>query len=64
MSRTPKGIFVGEFTEADIRDKKDRQAVQAAMHRTGLKYTNTRETKKGIKIWVCALADMEVTHYR
>ncbi len=61
-------IFVGEFDEAAIRRKDDRAAVEKAMAKTGLKYTDTKIVGKGekmrLKIWLIdrdsAMAQIEV----
>ena len=50
------GYYVGCFTESDLQKGVDKLAVQAAMRRTGLRYVNTKQTKKGVKIWVVPLA--------
>lgn len=58
--KDPKGVFVGTFSEQDLEDGKDKKAVELKKKETGLKYTNTRLTKDGLKIWVCNVDDFEL----
>lgn len=52
-------IYVGEFNADDLRARKDKKAVDKVMQETGLKYTNTRLTPNGLKIWVCDIDDCD-----
>ncbi len=57
-----KGIYVGQFSESDLRQGKDKVAVEQMMAKTGLTYTNTHIAKKGgvpvgLQIWVCTEED-------
>ena len=57
-----KGIYLGEFSEQDIRDKKDREEVKRVQAETGLKYVRLEDVKKGkkiiaLKVYVCKLED-------
>lgn len=51
-------VLVGDFTEDDIKNKRDKIAVEQKMKETGLKYTNTKIIKRNgksvaLRIWVC-----------
>lgn len=60
MAQTKEpGYYVGCFTESEMQKGVDKLAVQAAMRRTGLRYVNTKQTKKGLKIWVVPLAQAD-----
>ena len=53
-----KKFYVGTFNEADIDAGNDKIAVQEAMLKTGLKYTDTKLVRKdgqivGLKIYLC-----------
>lgn len=48
-----KSFYVGKFTEQDIISGADRQAVEAAKEKTGLKYVKTKATRKSLEIWLC-----------
>lgn len=59
-----KGEYVGQFTEQDLAEGKDRAAVEQAQKETGLAYTNTEIVYKhgkpsGLKIWVCDYEHLE-----
>lgn len=59
-----KGVFVGTFSEDDVRNGVDKQKLWAVQNETGLKYCNTEFVKKkgkivGLKIWACSLEDCE-----
>ena len=59
-----KGIYVGRFTENQLRRKEDKKAVEAKKAEYGLNYVNTEFVKKGGKIvamdiWVCSLEDCD-----
>lgn len=58
-------ILVGDFTEDDIKNKRDKIAVEKAMNETGLKYTNTKEIKLNgktvaLRIWVCDINTFKI----
>lgn len=51
-------VLVGDFTEDDIKNRRDKIAVEQKMKETGLKYTKTKIIKRhgksvAIRIWVC-----------
>lgn len=51
-------VLVGDFTENDLKYKKDKIAIEKAMNETGLKYTNTKVIKHNgkpvaLRIWIC-----------
>lgn len=51
-------VLVGDFTEDDLKNKRDKIAVEQKMKETGLKYTNTKIIKRNgksvaLRIWVC-----------
>lgn len=51
-------ILVGDFTEDDIKNKRDKIAVEKAKKETGLNYVNTKTIKRNgkivaLRIWVC-----------
>jgi len=55
-------VLVGDFNEKDLKENKDRIAVEKKMKETCLKYTNTKLIKKkgeivGMRIWVCDIDD-------
>lgn len=58
--------FVGIFNEADISKGLDQEAVQKAMEKTDLRYTDSqivynRSGKPvGIKLWVCDLDEFRI----
>lgn len=52
--------YVGIFSEEDIRKGKDKIEVEKMKNKTGLKYTNTKITKNGLKIWVCSVNEMKI----
>lgn len=57
---TPKGIYVGTFSEKDIAAGKDKRATEKAIAKTGLKYTNVRIRNHKFMVWVCSAEDFEV----
>ena len=54
-------ILVGTFNEDELRAKKDKQAVEQKMKETGLQYTRTKITRKGLTIWVCDIDEADFT---
>lgn len=51
-------VLVGDFTEDDFKNKRDKIAVEKAKKETGLNYVNTKEIKRkgktvALRIWVC-----------
>lgn len=59
------GVFVGEFTESDLKNGIDKKAVAEKMEKTGLKYTNTKIAKnknkeRVLRIWVCNVDDFKL----
>ena len=51
-------VLVGDFTEDDIKNRRDKIAVEQKMKETGLKYTKTKIIKRdgksvATRIWVC-----------
>lgn len=52
-------VLVGTFNEDELRAKKDKQAVEQKMKETGLQYTHTKITKKGLTIWVCGIDEAD-----
>ncbi len=60
-----KGVYVGEFSEADIDAGKDRAALAEAQERTGLRYSNSELVRKNgiivaLRLWACNMEEMEV----
>lgn len=60
-----KGICAGVFFEGDLDAGRDKQAVEAVMRETGLKYTNTEYIQRGkrivgLKVYVCDLEDFKL----
>ncbi len=55
-----RGVFVGIFTEADVVAGKDNIATSNMKEKTGLCFTNSRQTKKGLMIWVCNAEDFRI----
>lgn len=48
-----KKVYVGEYSEAELKEGKDKQDVAEAQAKTGLQYVVTQMTKKlTMKIWV------------
>lgn len=46
--------FIGEYTEKDLKDGRDKKDVEAAKKKTGLQYVISEITKKpSLKIWLC-----------
>lgn len=54
------GVFVGKFSENDLRNGIDKKAVEKKKKETGLKYTNTKIIKNGLAIWVCNADDFRI----
>lgn len=57
-------ILVGNFSEEDIKNGKDKKEVEEMKKRTGLNYTNTKIIKKNgkkyLSIWVCNAQDFKL----
>lgn len=58
-----KGILVGTFDESDLKNGRDKEAVEKKKKETGLNYTNTEHVYRnndmvGIKFYVCAIEDV------
>ncbi len=58
-------ILVGDFTKDDLKNRKDKIAVEKAMKETGLKYTNTKTIKcngkpVALRIWVCDINTFKI----
>ena len=58
-------VFVGEFSDEDLKNGVDKKMVEDYKIKTGLNYTNTKLVKKNgkivaIKIWVCDSNDFEL----
>lgn len=58
-----KGILVGIFNELDLKNGRDKEAVEKKKKETGLNYINTEYVYEnnyiiGIKIYVCAIEDV------
>ena len=58
-------VLVGDFTEDDLKNKRDKIAVEKAKKETGLNYVNTKIIKcKGknvaLRIWVCDLDTFKI----
>lgn len=56
-------VLVGTFNEQDLKEGKDKAAIQEAKAKHGLKYSDTKLVKKGekivgIKVWVCDADDV------
>lgn len=49
-------IFVGTFTEQDLKDKKDKEAIEKSKQETGLKFIKNKITtengQKVMKVWL------------
>ena len=52
-------VLVGTFNEDELRAEKDKEAVKRKKEETGLRYTHTKITKKGLKIWVCDIDEAD-----
>ena len=52
-------VLVGTFNEDELKVKKDKEAVEKKMKETGLKYTHTKFTNKGLTIWVCNIDEAD-----
>lgn len=56
--------FVGYFDEKDLQNGEDKKAVEKAQSETGLKYTETKITKRNGKtvlaIWVCSAYEFTI----
>lgn len=60
-----KGILVGTFTELDLKNGHDKEAVEKKKKETGLSYTNTEFVRKNddavsIRIYVCTVDDIRI----
>ena len=59
------GIYVGTFNEQDLKEHKDKQALEKVQEKTGLQYTNTKLVMKrkeiiGIKVYACNSEDFKI----
>ena len=60
-----KGILVGTFDESDLKNGRDKEAVEKKKKETGLSYTNTEFVRKNddtvsIRIYVCTVDDIKI----
>ena len=60
----PKGVYIGQFSEEDIKVGRDKAATQKVKEETGLKYVNHQFVKKNgeivaIRLWACSVEDCE-----
>ena len=60
-----KGILVGTFDESDLKNGRDKEAVEKKKKETGLNYTNTEFVRKNddivsIRIYVCTVDDIRI----
>ena len=60
-----KGILVGTFDESDLKNGRDKEAVEKKKKETGLSYTNTEFLRKNddtvsIRIYVCTVDDVKI----
>lgn len=60
-----KGILVGTFDESDLKNGRDKEAVEKKKKETGLSYTNTEFVRKNddtvsIRIYVCTVDDIRI----
>lgn len=51
-------VYVGQFTEDDLKNGVDKKKIAEAKKENNLKYVNTKLVKKGgkivaMKVWVC-----------
>lgn len=58
-------VLVGDFTEDDLKNKRDKIAVEKAKKETGLNYVNTKEIKRNgkivaLRIWVCDIHTFKI----
>jgi len=58
-------VLVGDFTEDDLNNKRDKIAVEKAKKETGLNYVNTKIIKRNgknvaLRIWVCDLDTFKI----
>lgn len=57
-------ILVGNFSEEDLKNGKDKKKVEEMKKKTGLNYTNTKiitkNGKKYLSIWLCNVEDFEL----
>ena len=59
------GVYVGTFNEQDLKEYKDKRALEKVQEKTGLQYTNTKLVMKrkeiiGIKIYACSSEDFKI----
>lgn len=58
------GILIGEFTEEELREHKDREIIEKKKKELGLKYINAKNIKKnGIKklaVYLCNVDDFKI----
>lgn len=60
-----KGILVGTFDESDLKNDRDKEAMEKKKKETGLSYTNTEFVRKNddtvsIRIYVCTVDDIRI----
>ena len=60
-------IYVGKFTEEEVRKGLDKKAVEEKKVETGLKYIKTQFVKKGkqiiaLKLWLMSLEEYQATN--
>lgn len=60
-----KGILVGIFNELDLKNGRDKEAVEKKKKETGLNYINTEFVRKNddtvsIRIYVCTVDDIRI----
>lgn len=58
-------VLVGDFTENDIKNKRDKIAVELKMKETGLKYKNSKIIKRNgnpvaLRIQVCDIDTFKI----
>lgn len=58
------GVLIGEFTEEELKEHKDRIVIEEKKKELGLKYINAKEVKrKGIKklaVYLCNAYDFKI----
>lgn len=60
-------IYVGKFTEEEVRKGIDKKAVEEKKAESGLKYVKTQLVKKGkqitgLKLWLMSLEEYQATN--
>lgn len=58
-------VLVGDFNEDDLKNKRDKIAVEQKKKETGLNYVNSKIIKHNgkmvaLRLWVCDVQDMQV----